>query len=187
MIWSFAGILLGLALSASGIPISSIALFGLLAVRTQALGWPWYAAAGLASIGTVAGQAFVYWLFYLSGNRVVRFIEWYWPKGAAQLPRLRRLISSRAWPGILALLWTGVGYAQAVWLTGLLRVKKPFILLAIVVNDVVWTTLWVALCAFAADRIPGIERWLTRGSLVLLGLSVVALGWQVLAGRRRTV
>lgn len=182
----WAGLAAGFALLAAGFPLSSLALFGLLAGLAAASGTPWWAAGALAGAATAAGHGITYAAFAGLGPPFLAAVTRWMPALAGPLENLRDLLGRPgSWPLLFLLRWVGLGYTQVFWLLGATRSGRPALLAFLLLNDLLWGLAWTYGTVALVAALPAIRAWLTRGALALLAGSVLAGGWQLYRSYRQ--
>lgn len=175
----------GFALLAAGFPLSSLALFGFLAVWAMKTHTPWWAAGVLAGTATALGHVASYVAFARLGPSLLHLAIHRVPILAGPVSRLRLILASRQpWPSLLLLRWVGVGYAQVFWVLGALGIGGPPLLALLLVNDLVWGLVWAYATLGLVTAAPVVGQLLSLGALVVLVTSVVAGAWQFCRHRR---
>ncbi len=176
---------------AAGVPISPLAMFGLLASTASARGWPWGYSALVVAFFTTAGHAGGYALFHAVGPTLLERLMRRQPALARAASRFEAACAHgrQASLGLLAARWIGSGYSQLFWLLGALGGECSAVLRRLFLADLIWAGTWAwAVTRFAAD-VPGVARYLWVGGWALLAafFLFVAIRWVVLQyiGRRR--
>ncbi|MEW5866572.1 MAG: hypothetical protein AB1774_06905 [Bacillota bacterium] len=155
---------------ASGVPISSLAMFGFLATVIREQGWSWAYAALVVGFFTAAGHAGSYAFFRAAGAPIWDRIARRYPGLSRAAARLEALCNSRgrADLGLFAARWIGSGYSQLFWLLGALRRECSATLRMLFLADVLWAGAWTwAVTRLTAD-ITEIAKHLSRVGWVLL-------------------
>ncbi len=179
----------GFFLMAAGVPISSLAMFGLLAGAMRAHGWPWGFIALVVAFFTAAGHAGTYAFFRAAGEPFLRALLRRRPGLSRAVAHFETLCRSgaKASLGLLAARWVGAGYSQIFWILGALGGDRSAALRRLFLADVLWAAAWTWAIARAASDVPSIARYLSAAGWALLGLSLsaAAAGWAVRLVRRR--
>ncbi|BDG59568.1 hypothetical protein [Caldinitratiruptor microaerophilus] len=183
---SWAGLATGFALLAAGFPLSSLALFGLLAGTAAQSGTPWWVAGTLAGAATALGHGASYAVFARLGPPFLQAVAAWIPALAVPVGSLRLVLARRRpWLPLFLLRWVGLGYTQVFWVLGATGGGRPALLAFLLLNDLVWGLVWAYGSVDLVVAAPPIGRWLTLGALALLAMSLVAGSWQFYRSRRR--
>lgn len=178
---------MGFALLAAGVPLSSVALFGLLADVAGQRGVPWWVAGIEAGVATILGHGASYLFFAHFGQPALSILTTKAPHLLAVVDRLRLVLAGdRPWLALLALRWIGLGYAQLFWLLATMGINRPALLGLLFLNDLVWALVWTYGAAGFLDAVPWVGGWLTTGAALLLILSAVGGAWAVYRQFRRS-
>ena len=179
----------GFALHSMGIPLTTVALFTLLARWAAETGVSWWAAGTLAAAATVAGHAVVlvvarWWGpagLRAAGRRWARVETW-----TEQVDRLAR--SARGWWALTVWRWIGPGFAQAFWvLCALPRLDRRLwaLLGYLTLHDILWSYLWAYALVVLHLTAPVVALWLDRLAWALLAGGLLWAGRSWWCGRRR--
>ncbi|MDI3317380.1 MAG: hypothetical protein QJR14_07175 [Bacillota bacterium] len=182
---AWAGLAVGFALMAAGIPLSSLALFGLLAGLASESHVPWWWAGGLAGVATALGHAASYVLFARLGPPFLEAVARGIPGLALLVSRLEPILARRQ-PrlSLLLLRWIGLGYTQLFWILAATGTGRPALLALLLLDDLAWALAWAYGTIALLIAAPEIGRWLSTGALVLLVLSLAAGSWRLVRLRR---
>lgn len=185
---SWAGLAAGFALLAAGLPLSSLALFALLAATAAQTGTPWWAAGSLAGAATALGHGITYAVFARLGPPFLQAVTAWMPALAAPVGSLRLVLARRyPWLPLFLLRWVGLGYTQVFWVLGATGAGRPTLLAFLLLNDLVWGLVWAYGTVGLAAAAPAIGRCLTVGAMALLAATLVAGSWHLYRSRRRGV
>ena len=185
LIWST--LVAGFALVAAGVPLSSFALFGLLADVTERSGVPWWVGGAVAGAATALGHGASYLFFAHLGRPVLSFLAARVPQLVVPVDRLRLVLAHDwAWATLLFLRWVGFGYAQVFWALAMAAIRRPVLLGLLLINDFLWALVWTYAVAGLLEAVPGTAEWVTPGAALLLVLSLVGGAWGVYRHLRRT-
>lgn len=160
----------GFFLMASGVPISSLAMFGFLATVIREQGWSWGYAALVVGFFTAAGHAGSYAFFRAMGAPIVDRIARGHPGLSRASARFEALCNSRGRTnlGLVAARWIGSGYSQLFWLLGALRRECSATLRVLFLADILWAGTWAWAITRLTRDIPEIAKCLSYAGWVLL-------------------
>lgn len=189
-LWTWPALVVGFALLAAGVPVSSLGLFGLLADVSERNGIPWWVAGAIAGTATVMGHGVSYLFFAHVGPPLLSVLSTRIPHVGVAVHRLRRLLAQdRPWPALLTLRWVGLGYAQVFWVLATAAIHRPSWLGLLFLNDLLWALVWTYVAAGLLRTVAGAAEWLVRGAAVLLVFSLAVGTWWIvehLRGSRGT-
>lgn len=185
LIWST--LVAGFALVAAGVPLSSFALFGLLADVAERSGVPWWVGGAVAGAATALGHGATYLFFAHFGQPVLSVLAARVPQLVVLMDRLRLVLAHDwAWAILLSLRWVGFGYAQVFWILATAAIRRPVLLGLLFLNDFLWALSWTYAAAYLLEAVPGAAEWVTPWATVLLVLSLAGGAWEVYRHLRRT-
>ncbi|MBX5464609.1 MAG: hypothetical protein IRZ26_03530 [Clostridia bacterium] len=181
---AWASLAVGFALMAAGLPLSSLALFGLLAGLASESHVPWWWAGVLAGVATARGHVASYVLFAHLGPSFLETVARWIPGLALLVSRLQPLLARRKpWSSLLLLRWIGLGYTQLFWILAATGMVRPALLALLLLDDLAWALAWAYGTIALLIAVPEAGRWLSTGALALLVLSLAAGSWRLV--RRR--
>lgn len=176
----------GFALHSFGIPLTTVALFTLLAAWAAQADVGWLVAGALAAAATLAGHVAVFVLGRWWGWRGIDAARRRWGSMERLAERVDRWARSpTGWAVLTAWRWVGPGFAQAFWvLCALPRLDRTLLALMayLALHDVVWSFAWTYALVVLHLRAPTVALWLDR---LAWGLLLGTLLWTAAAHWRR--